>query len=592
MMQVEGQVKNSQEEMYRKDNEIYELKSSVSALQSDLDTTSDAYNTLKSRAKAVATELKDRRIEVRNLSSENEELTSSNTSMDTQLSNLRALVNQHELTIGYKDKDMEVLNEKVKGLNKQIQQGSVKSLQDRSVGEKAISSYKRKAQEALAAANARLAAANQAREETESDAKNARSASDYAVERARVAEMKKSEAEKKANDLHSLLDSERLSSSKDVNELKESVNNLRDTVNSLQSEVEEAADTRVKLVSELEQLNSNLMEQKEKNSDLREQLIESNTLCESLQREVHDLNDEVQRSSAVAFKRAKDSGEGSNNLEKNHADRSSIHLLSAESGGDREESDGTIIMLQQELQGANEAIAELKLALRTTLLEMTDNDYARGSKPTTAGRGVETYATQTNGVDGSSDSKQGNESTPLFFAIEKQNELKTARDEINRLANMLGDAESSKQEAYDAMDEMRQMMEEANSRLLRYEKLGMKSSNHRPPMSHSSYGPFRSTSAGGHSSGVLHDDAAATRTANSGNDSVVNLEYLKNVMLSFLTAKTLADRRKLVPVVATVLCLTPEEQAQAVNSVEQTAGLTGVASSFWENIGSKAHNLV
>ena len=183
--------------------------------------------------------------------------------------------------------------------------------------------------------------------------------------------------------------------------------------------------------------------------------------------------------------------------------------------------------------------------------------------------------------------QNGNESTPLFFAIEKQNELKTARDEINRLANMLGDAESAKQEAYDAVEDMRHNMEEANARLLRYEKLGMKSTG-RPAVAQSSYGPFRGN-ASGHS-GVLGDDA--TRMANSGNDNVVNLEYLKNIMLSFLTADTLADRRKLVPVVATVLCLTPEEQAQAISAVEQSAGLTGVASSFWENIGSKAHNLM
>ena len=109
----------------------------------------------------------------------------------------------------------------------------------------------------------------------------------------------------------------------------------------------------------------------------------------------------------------------------------------------------------------------------------------------------------------------------------------------------------------------------------------------RPQVSHhSSYGPFRSNASGGHSS-VLGDDARIQ----AGSDSAVNLEYLKNIMLRFLTATTLADRRKLVPVVATVLCLTPEEQAQAISSVERTAGLTGVASSFWENIESKAHNL-
>ena len=547
----------------------------MSTLQSELETTTEAYDSLKARAKAVATELKERRVEVRTLTSENEELASSTESLDSQVANLRSTVNQHELTIGYKDKDMEALNEKVKELNKQIKQGTVQSVQDRSVGEKAIASYKRKAQEALAAANARLAAANQAREEAESDANNARSASDDAVERARAAEAKKSEAEKRANELSSLMESERESSSKTITQLKETLFTVEETVESLQSKVEEAANTKTKLVAELEQLNSNLTEANEKNSELREQLIESNTLCQSLQREVNDLTDEVQRNSAAAFKRAKD-GEGLG--AENHTDRvSSNALLSANGNGnpiDREESDGTIIMLQQELQGANEAIAELKLALRTALLEKVGNDHHAESFPMPNENG-----------SNASDSNHYNDSTPLFFAIEKQNELKTARDEINRLAIMLGDAEMSKQEAYDAMEEMRQNMEEANSRLLRYERLGMKSA--RPQMSHSSYGPMR-TMAGGTS--FLGDDAS--RMINSGTDSVVNLEYLKNVMLSFLTAKTLADRRKLVPVVATVLCLTPEEHVQAVNSVEQNAGLGGVATSFWENVGSKAQNLM
>lgn len=566
----------------------------MSALQTDLDATSEAYNTLKARAKAVATELKDRRIEVRTLTSENEELSSSNTSMDTQLNNLRALVNQHELTISYKDKDMEDLNEKVKGLNKQIQQGTARSQQDRSVGEKAIASYKRKAQEALAGANARLAAANQMREEAEADAKNARSASDDAVERARVAETKRAEAEARVKDLEGCLESERQASSGEIDGLKELVEDLRDTVNTLRSEANEAANTQTKLVSELENLNSNLMEQKEKGADLHKQLIESNTVRESLHREVLDLNDEIQRSSAAAFKRASVEG-GPSNVENSYADRNgSAHLEPMEPGGDRAEADGTIIMLQQELEGANEAIAELKLALRTTLLEKADADHA-ASSTSSAGAGVEMYPAQANGGGGGKLNPGTNESTPLFFAIEKQNELKTARDEINRLANMLGDAESLRQEAHDAMEEMRQKMEEAESRLQRYEKLGMGQQNqHAPGSSYqsypTSYGPFRATVA--HQAGVLPDDVARPRAASSSNDSFVNLEYLKNVMLSFLTAKTLADRRKLVPVVATVLCLTPEEQAQAVNSVEQTAGLTGVATSLWENIGSHAHNLM
>lgn len=546
---------------------VSNIQQSVSTLRTELDTTTDAYNTLKGRAKAVASELKDRRIEVRTLTSQNEELTTSNASLETQLGNLRSVVNRHELTIIYKDNDMEALNEKIKELSKEIEKGKVATLQDRSVGEMAIASYKRKAQEALAAANARLATANQAREEAESDAKLARSASDDAVERARIAEMKRSEAELKASKATSKLESERMALSKHVTELKEDVERLQDMLSSTQAEMENVTSTRKELVAEVEQLTSDLSVQKEKNADLRDHLIQTNTLCESLQKEVNDLNEEVQRSSAVAFKRAKDNGETSN--AENHVESRSNAFASSI---DRHEADGTIIMLQQELQGANEAISELKLALRTAILERIDNnDYAR-DKAVSAG--ISGMHIDTGG-GGGAETNNGNESTPLFFAIEKQNELKTARDEINRLANMLGDAESSKQDAVDAMEGMRQKMEEANSRLLRYEKLGMNSSaGTRPPVSHNtSYGPFRSNAP------------------SSVNDSAVNLEYLKNIMLSFLTATTYADRRKLVPVVATVLCLTPEEQAQAINSVEATAGLGGVASSFWENIGSRAHNV-
>ena len=574
MLEVEDQVKSGREGLVRRDAEISKLKSTLSMVQTELDERTESYNTLKGRAKAVATELKDRRVEVRNLTASNDELITSNAALETQVTNLSATVNQHEITLSYKEKDLEVLNDKVKELNKQIEQGKDRSLQDRSVGEKAIASYKRKAQEALAAANARLAAANQAREEAEGEAKSAKSASDDAVERARIAESKKAEAEQMADDAKSSLETERESSAKVVDELKDAVEDLKDTVSSLQSDIEHAESRREDLVTEIDQLNTKLMGHKEKNSELREQLIESNSMCETLQRQVQDLNGEVQRSSAAAFKRAK---EGSDYPDEDGRIADDRHIPTVD------ESDGTILMLQQELQGATEAIAELKLALRTALLEKAD---AEARSPTSA-EGLP-VASNEPGEDSMawSSNGHGNDSTPLFFAIEKQNELNTARNEINRLANMLGDAESSKQEAFDAMQEMWNKMEEANARLERYEKLGMKTAAPRPP-THASYGPFRNNT------GILSDDrAVGVPAVNTGNDSVVNLEYLKNVMLSFLTAKTLADRRKLVPVVSTVLCLTPEEHDQAISSVEQNAGLTGVATSFWENIESKAHQLM
>jgi len=572
MVQVEGKVKYSEEELARKDAKISELNANVSSLQADLDSSTEAYHTLKERAKSVATELKDRRVEVRTLTSQNQELSSSKTLHETQLANLRAVINQHELTIGYKDKDMEALDAKVKELEKQIK-GKERSIQDSSaVGEKAIASYKRKAQEALAAANSRLALSNQAREEAESEAKAAKSTSDDAVKRARDAESKMSDAEQRANAATSLLDELKLSSNDEINKLKDTVDNLRSTIDAMQVEAEEDSNEREKLNIEIGQLRTNLVEVKKLESELREKLIEQQALCTSLQKEVHDLNDEVQRNSAAAFKRANDEKSHSDNVTERNSSVLSLDVNGHSKDRAREEADGTIIMLQQELHGANEAIADLKLALRTALLETTAGDPRDGIP-------------DGNNEVFDDDSPHGNDSTPLFYAIEKQNELNTARDEINRLANMLGDAEAEKQEAYDIMEDMRHKMEDANARLLRYEKLGMKGSRSHQNASQSSYGPFRNTNQ---SSSITSDN----NLLSSGNDSVVNLEYLKNVMLSYLKAKTLADRRKLVPVIATVLCLTPEEQAQAVNSVEDSAGLSGVAVSFWENLESKAHNLM
>lgn len=556
MVQVEGKVKYGEEELARKDAKVSELKATVTSLQADLDSTTEAYHTLKERAKTIATELKDRRVEVRILASQNQELSSSKTLLENQLTNLRAAVNQHELTIDYKDKDMEALNVKVKELEKQIE-GKEKSIQDSSaVGEKAIASYKRKAQEALAAANSRLALANQAREEAEIEAKAAKSASDEAVKRARDAESKMAEAEQRASTAATLFGELKQSSMIEVKDLRDTVDSLRSAIDSMQVEAEEDSNEREKLNVEIGQLRTNLVEVKKKECELREKLIEQQALCTSLKKEVRDLNDEVQRNSAAAFKRANDERSNSENDSKRNTSFLSMDINGIERNCDREEADGTIIMLQQELRGASEAIADLKLALRTALLEKAEGE-SRDKLP-----------------DGNNTMVRGNENTPLFYAIEKQNELNTARDEINRLANMLGDAEAEKQEAYDIMEGMRQKMEEANARLLRFEKLGMKGT--RPHQNTSTYGPFRNTPS---------SKIAVDMHVLSGNDSVVNLEYLKNVILSYLKAKTLADRRKLVPVIATVLCLTPEEQAQAVSSVEESAGLSGVAVSFWENLG-------
>lgn len=72
-----------------------------------------------------------------------------------------------------------------------------------------------------------------------------------------------------------------------------------------------------------------------------------------------------------------------------------------------------------------------------------------------------------------------------------------------------------------------------------------------------------------------------------GEDSAqVNLEYLKNVMLSYLNAKTFSERKALVPAVAAVLCLTPEETMRAVRSVNESGSVDNVGISLFESLGS------
>jgi hypothetical protein len=51
----------------------------------------------------------------------------------------------------------------------------------------------------------------------------------------------------------------------------------------------------------------------------------------------------------------------------------------------------------------------------------------------------------------------------------------------------------------------------------------------------------------------------------------------------------MAERKALVPVLASVLDFTPDEAYAAMANAEATSGLQGVGASFFETLGSKAH---
>ena len=180
------------------------------------------------------------------------------------------------------------------------------------------------------------------------------------------------------------------------------------------------------------------------------------------------------------------------------------------------EAEATIAMLRQELKDSNRAIKDLKESLRAAMEETAG-----------AGGGLSVHNNHNHGSGHPPENGM-----PLFYAMEKQAELTQARDEIARMANILGDAESTKQEALDEMHEMRRLMEDAQSRLKRQEQLRK--------------GPEE--------------------------DESLNVEYLKNIVLSYLNAGTVQEKKALLPVIGTVLCLTHDEQARAIEQLEKGGG--------------------
>merc|ERR1712161_91322 len=197
----------------------------------------------------------------------------------------------------------------------------------------------------------------------------------------------------------------------------------------------------------------------------------------------------------------------------------------------------------------------------------------------------------------------GNNSNPLFYVIEKQSELKTTREEIVRLAGMLGDAESAKVEAFEAMDDMRRKMEEAEARLRRFEKLGSAASSNNPKLGGGSNRPgqlphyrhqkqhLNKGDYGGNRFSIGNDDISSTNVSGSSNnsisshnDSTTNHEYLKNVMHRNKKKKKKKKKNTLRPVVGAVLELTADEQMNAIQSLEESAGMQGVGTSFLENV--------
>jgi archaellum component FlaC len=140
-------------------------------------------------------------------------------------------------------------------------------LKDRdSVSEKALSSYKRKAQNALAVANARAAAANQAKEEAELEATTARTMSEEAIQRATITENAGKKALAEAKEYVREMESEKEGLEKKLSQVCESLETIRAESEHLKNCLDASRVAQEKLAEDLKLITRDREEERGKKS--------------------------------------------------------------------------------------------------------------------------------------------------------------------------------------------------------------------------------------------------------------------------------------------------------------------------------------
>ena len=463
----------------------------------------EEYDTLKGRVKVVAGELKERRIECRTLQSEADILKANNSELQDRITHLEGVGMDMNKSTKETEEEVNTLKGKLIDQAKHLELAQAAIEAEKRKGDEALSAYKKKAQQSLAVANARTASAVQAKEEAELEARAARSTADIAMQRAMAAEHNGKEALAEAQGYVS----EMKEQVENYNDVKRNFEGARNGLNQAKLDAEAYSKNSEILKCDLLSCQGRLEAEQRTCQDVRDTLCQAETHSNELYEETERLRKEIQRLKDEVGRLHKNRGDEEENPINNTVEdkeknpRASVIPAEAKHTA---EAEATISILQQELQDANQAIKELKETLKSAVEEQ-----AQSEAPTSNG-------------DSSS-------SIPLFYAMEKQAELMQARNEIARLANLLGNNESSKQEALDAMESMNLNLEETRAKLKRQEE-----SQKRTP-----------------------------------EQEKVNLEYLKNIVLSYLNAKTVQEKKALLPVMGTVLCWTPEETRQAMETLEK-----------------------
>ena len=533
---MEKQFNNAEKSAIKFQEETQIIQTKLDKTEAELLSSKQEYDTIKERAKDIAAELKHRRTECRQLQDSVAELTEQNNHLKSTVHSLEERLNHQGLNQSDKDKEIEVLRAKLAEATQETK--TIENIWQEKLtkSENILTEYKKRAQHSLSMSNSRTAAAVQAREEAELDARAARSTADAALERSVKAELESREAIAKANLTVRTMENERDEAIRRLDQIKDELMAVETIRAEKERDLESVLATLKKKDIDIERLRESMNEADAKIASTQQKIMDSTNTIDDLREEVIALREELQRSatasaSTVSVQNVEDGNRGIKYTP------SPILLNGSQ---DEAENDDTLAVLRMELREANDAIEDLKSALKNAI-EMNEQQQRIASAPGDNSTIPDNSDRSEMGHANSTDSG----TIPLFYAMEKQAELKTARTEMNRLASLLADVQSEKMEAYDAMEEMRRRLEEAESRLKRNEKLGV-------------------------NPGISNSTNEATQN-DSSNASAVNIEYLKHILLRFMNAKTQTERKTLVPVIGAVLELTPDEVQAATLNIERNS---------------------
>jgi GRIP domain len=519
--ELENTVREMERTAWKAKKEEQKVKLAMESAEQSLAELRSEHSTLKDRSKQVAMELKDRRSECRDLQTRLDESIEANEVLQKRADELESHIQFQGRSQTDKDEEMEQVQAQLREALSLVQKLREEAAKKGEEGDKALGEYKKKATNALAMANSRTNAAVQAKEEAELEARAARSTADSAMERAVKADIACREAVAQSNAHVKAMKDEKDEAERQLEEQKVALSSVQTALARAENDLSQSNSTVERITTELNQSVANLLLEQRKASDLDAHLKMTRERVAALEADSVDLRQKLQAAEATAASTST-------------VPRPTVTLKDVDnlSSNETQKSDSsTIILLQQELRNANETIDDLREALKAAVISSSD-------------KGTPEEATESSG------------SMPLFYAMEKQAELNTARNEINRLANLLGSAQSEKMEAIERMNDMNHRVEDAEARLRRFEKLS--------PMQESSF-----------------DTNGETAPKHSGS---INIEYLKHVMLRFLNSKTASERKGLIPVIGAVLELTEAEQQRAVAAVEEGASLKGVGTTVTESL--------